>query len=197
MLTHIVIIWITITDRQDLYNYKKNIEFENIEYLKTGNIKQKAAYKVLTENQILLKLNKFDPILAGTIPINIDIEDSDLDIICYCKDKNDFKKIILENFNDLINFKIWEQDKFESKAVIASFKIDKFEIEIFGQNIPTKEQNAYRHMIIENRLLEERGKPFREKIIELKRKGYKTESAFGILLKLPGDPYIELLNYEK
>ncbi|MGV2488720.1 UNVERIFIED_CONTAM: DUF4269 domain-containing protein, partial [Bacillus mycoides] len=58
------------------------MNFDNIEYLQHGNNRQRQAYSILTNNQILSKLKQFDPILVGTIPINIDIENSDLDIIC-------------------------------------------------------------------------------------------------------------------
>ncbi len=80
--------------------------------------------------------------------------------------------------------------------MVANFKVDSFEIEIFGQNIPSERQNAYRHMLIEHKLIIERGENFRQKIIELKQKGFKTEPAFAILLGLEGNPYIELLKYE-
>ncbi|NOU20057.1 MAG: DUF4269 domain-containing protein [Bacteroidales bacterium] len=173
-----------------------NIDFENIEYLKFGNAKQQLAYEVLTKYEVLSKLKQFDPILVGTIPININIENSDLDIICYCKDALEFKKIINDNFSSCKNFKIWEQNVLEHNAIVANFNLDNFEIEIFGQDIPTKQQNAYRHMVIEHKILIERGEIFRQKIIELKQQGYKTEPAFGVLLGLNENPYKELLNYK-
>jgi hypothetical protein len=173
-----------------------NTNFENIDYLRTGNKKQRLVYDILTKNEIPIILQRFDPILVGTIPINIDIENSDLDIICYCKDPNEFTRIIKDNFSNADGFKIAEHHRNDLKAIIAWFKIDGFEIEIFAQEIPTKQQNAYRHMIIENKLLHERGDLFRRKIIDLKRQGYKTEPAFAIALDLHGDPYTGLLAYE-
>lgn len=68
-----------------------NINFDNIEYLQRGNNRQQQAYSTLMSNFILEKLKYFDPILVGTIPINIDIEGSDLDIICCFSDKQEFK----------------------------------------------------------------------------------------------------------
>ncbi|QCR22318.1 DUF4269 domain-containing protein [Pontibacter sp. SGAir0037] len=65
---------------------------ENIEYLKNGNSRQKQAYCILSEKGILSKLKIFDPILVETIPIDIDIENSDLDIICCFADKQCFIK---------------------------------------------------------------------------------------------------------
>ena len=54
----------------------------NIEYLLSGNHKQKTAYKILKEIDIFNILKSYNPILVGTIPINIDLDTSDLDIIC-------------------------------------------------------------------------------------------------------------------
>ncbi len=56
---------------------------------------------------------------------------------------------------------------------------------------------AYRHMIIEYRILLEKGEAFRQSIVELKRQGMQTEPAFALLLGLKGDPYTELLNVYK
>mgnify|MGYP006275394131 CR=1 FL=1 len=171
--------------------------FENIDYLKNGTITQKHAYFTLTKNNILNKLQTFDPILVGTIPLNIDIKNSDLDIICSFQNKDAFVKEIKKEFSDNRDFKIREVIKQSINTVIANFETDDFEIEIFGQNIPTRQQNAYRHMMIEYHLLCERDETFRQNIIDLKRKGYKTEPAFGIALGLKGDPYKELLTYEE
>ena len=171
-------------------------DFSNIEHLKFGNQKQILAYDILTRNTILLNIAEFEPILVGTIPINIDIENSDLDIICYWKNKTDFKTKIQSVFGKEKEFKIRETKIDNQETVVANFKIDPFEIEIFGQNIPTKNQNGYKHMIIEDQILASKDENFRLEIIKLKQKGYKTEPAFGLLLGLKSDPYLELLNYK-
>lgn len=172
------------------------VDFSNIEYLKFGNQKQILAYEILTRNTILLNITEFEPILVGTIPINIAIENSDLDIICYWKNKTDFKTKIQSVFGKEKEFKIRETKIDNQETVVANFKIDPFEIEIFGQNIPTKNQNGYKHMIIEDQILTSKDENFRLEIIKLKQKGYKTEPAFGLLLGLKNDPYLELLNYK-
>ena len=169
--------------------------FDNIEYLKSGTERQKQAYSVLTENEVLQKLKPFSPILVGTIPINIDIESSDLDIICYWTDKNEFIFSLKKLFGNIADFEIRENQSHNS--VITNFILQDFEIEIFGQDIPVKEQFAYRHLIIENDLLIEKGDDFRKQIIELKKQGYKTEPAFALVLGLKGNPYLELLKFER
>jgi hypothetical protein len=172
------------------------MNFDNIEYLQRGNKRQQQAYSALTNNQILSKLKRFDPILVGTIPINIGIENSDLDVICCFGDKHDFVKTITGNFRNDRNFTIREQQSIDTTAIVANFVADNFEIEIFGQAIPTKRQLAYRHLIIEYNLLNQYGEKFRQQIIELKLQGHKTEPAFAIALGLTDDPYIELLKFE-
>lgn len=171
-------------------------DFSNIEYLKNGNQKQRNAFEVLTQHKILSNLAEFDPILVGTIPINIDIENSDLDIICYWKDKASFIEKIIFFFEKEAEFNIREVFINDRDSVVANFKIEDFEIEVFGQKIPTKDQNGYRHMLIENEILQSKGNDFRSEIIKLKQNGYKTEPAFAFLLGLKGDPYAELLEYK-
>lgn len=172
------------------------MNFDNIEYLQHGNNRQRQAYSTLTNNQILSKLRRFDPILVGTIPINIDIENSDLDIICCFADKLEFQKLIIDNFSNERNFTIREQPSLDTLAIVANFFLDDFEIEIFGQSIPTKKQFAYRHLIVEYNLLNKHGEKFRKQIIKLNRQGQKTETAFALALCLTGNPYIELLKFE-
>ncbi|WP_343330978.1 DUF4269 domain-containing protein [Polaribacter staleyi] len=60
-----------------------------------------------------------------------------------------------------------------------------------------KTQNAYRHMIVENKILKEKGFEFKQSIKKLKSNGTKTEPAFAKLLGLEGNPYTELLKLEK
>jgi hypothetical protein len=170
--------------------------FDNIEYLKNGNERQRAAYRTLTENSIFERLQLFSPLLTGTIPINIDIDESDLDIICYWEKKDEFANTLRSEFGHIHGFNLTEQVINNYETVLACFWLDDFEIEIFGQNQPTKEQDSFRHMVIEYQILRARGEAFRQEIIKLKQDGLKTEPAFGRLLGFERNPYEELLNYK-
>ncbi|MCV2486459.1 DUF4269 domain-containing protein [Flavobacterium sp. SH_e] len=172
------------------------IDFKNISYLKTGNPKQQFAFELLTKNKILENLTVFNPILVGTIPINIDIENSDLDIICCFENKLDFIERIKQLFEKENHFAIREIAINNQESVVANFITEGFEVEIFGQNIPTELQNGYKHMVIEDKILHSRDENFRLEIIKLKKSGLKTEPAFGLLLGLNGNVYEELLNYK-
>lgn len=172
------------------------IDFTRIDYLKDGNRRQKRAYEVLTQYKVLEKLISYSPLLAGTIPIEIDIEGSDLDIICEVDLR--YRERFLEELklNELIPSET--EVKIETiivngeKSIVLNFMLEEFQIEIFGQNKPSVEQNAYRHMLVEYKILQEKGADFKQKIIELKKQGIKTEPAFGMLMNLE-NPYEDLL----
>lgn len=168
------------------------MHFETLAYLQTGTPRQQEAYRVLTQYQVLEKLSGYDPLLVGTIPLNIDIESSDLDVICYWQDQQEFIDTVRDSFSSLKDFRIREK----REIVVATFRLNTFDIEVFGQNLPTRQQLGYRHMLVEDQLLRQYGEDFRQQIIALKRQGYKTEPAFGKLLKLTGDPYEQLLRFE-
>ena len=169
--------------------------FETIAYLKTGNPRQQKAYKVLEELGIMEKLQEFTPVLTGTIPIGIDIETSDLDIIGCYKTAPDFATVLQLHFGHQTGFRIAVKTKRGTETVVAVFVSGGFVIEIFGQPVPVGQQNAWRHMLIEHAILQEQGEEFRQQIIGLKKQGIKTEPAFAQLLGLSGDPYLALLQY--
>jgi len=168
-------------------------DFKDIKYLSHGNVRQKLAYSEIVKLDVFTKLKKYNPILTGTIPIDIDIPESDLDIICECENHKEFSELLSEQFGDQTEFKIYTAEQNGIKSTIAEFKTENFAFEFFGQNTPTEEQNAYRHMIVEHRILEQKGTEFKNEIIKLKSSGIKTEAAFAMLLGLEGDPFVEML----
>lgn len=170
------------------------IDFIRIDYLKTGNERQKRAYEVLTKYKVFEKLKLYSPILAGTVPIEIDIAGSDLDLICEVN--LEFEEEFLDDlmFSKFIPYDVEVEYPIINgeKCITLNFILEEFPIEIFGQNKPTTQQNAYLHMIAEHKILQEKGEEFKHKIIELKKQGIKTEPAFGMLMNLE-NPYEDLL----
>jgi len=172
------------------------LDFTRIDYLKDGNERQKRAYEILTKYRVFEKLKDYSPILAGTVPLEIDVKGSDLDLIFEVDLK--FEQDFLD---DLLFSQLMPQDvEVEypningEKCITLNFMLEGFPIEVFGQNKPTTEQNAYLHMVSEYKILQEKGEKFKQKIIELKKQGIKTEPAFGMLLGLE-NPYEDLLKY--
>ena len=171
--------------------------FKTIDYLQQGNQRQQQAYKALKDLNIFENLKAYNPILTGTIPIDIDIPTSDLDIICCCDNHAAFQQALRRLFADKQNFKLKEKAHAGIKSTIARFDTTDFEIEIFGQQLPTEQQHAYRHMLIEHAILRARGLEFKQQIRALKLAGLKTEPAFAKLLGLEGNPYEALLTWNQ
>lgn len=171
-------------------------DFKDISYLKHGNTRQQTVYAVLTEMSIMDKLREFDPILVGTIPIGIDLPDSDLDIICCVSDFKVFREVITERLGDIHSFHFSYSSGREKTAdyLAVQFTYKDWLFELFAQPIPTVMQNGYRHMVVEHRILNILGEEARQYIIALKQSGMKTEPAFAKLLGMGGDPFQQLLS---
>jgi hypothetical protein len=172
-------------------------DFLTIDYLEHGNELQQKVYHLLQHHQILEKLKTYHPIVVGTIPIEINIANSDIDIIGEIGDFEETASELIRKFSYFHQFRLEQKQNTEtSKILVCNFWIDEFEIEIYLENKNSINQNAYRHMFIEHKLLQKYDKTFRDEIIRLKQNGYKTEPAFAKVLHLKGDPYKALLDFE-
>jgi len=165
--------------------------------LKTGSSREQAAHKALNQLGIFDTLSAFAPTLVGTIPIDIDIPGSDLDVICHADDLDVFQLVVRNAYGEMPDFQVNQKLIDGIPSIVARFPFEGFLIEIFGQGLPVETQRAYRHMMIEGRLLDLFGEEARNNIREIKLSGLKTEPAFGQYFKLEGDPYLALLELEK
>lgn len=172
-----------------------DINWRESDYLLHGNERQRKAHAALSRLEIFCLLKAYDPVLVGTIPIGIDVEGSDLDVICEIDDPDCFAAELIHQFGQHDEFASWRAD-YGMLSVVARFQFEGFMIEVFGQSRPVTVQHAYRHMVIEARLLALGNDLLRAEIRRLKCAGLKTEPAFVELLRLPGDPYLQLLELE-
>jgi hypothetical protein len=168
-------------------------DWKNLNSLLSGTARQQAAYWALHSLGVFQTLWAFDPMLVGTIPINLDIPGSDLDIICEARDLDEFHNSIVTAYNPYREFHIQRKGLSNVPAIVARFLRDDFPIEIVGQPRPVREQPAFRHMAVEERLLRLAGGQAREVIRDLKRAGLKTEPAFARYFGISTDPYQTLL----
>lgn len=166
-------------------------------YLLRGTPRQQAAWAVLTELGIFDHLAPFTPVLTGTVPIGLDLANSDLDIICAAQDLSRFEQSVVAVYAHHPGFgckrRIWQG----RPSVVVNFDTPLFPIELFAQGRPVTEQNSFRHMLIEDRLLRLGGDAARTAIMALRRSGMKTEPAFAAYFGLNGDPYVELLRLSR
>lgn len=169
------------------------MSWRDISYLRQGTIRQQQAYRALASLGLLETLAGFDPILVGTVPIDLDLPQSDLDIICEVYDLSDFEQVLRAHYAREAGFTIGQKLKWGDPVVVCDFEYGGFPIQVFGQGKAVEQQRAYRHMLIEAKLLELAGDEARTAIRNLKAGGLKTEPAFGYYFDLSGDPYLKLL----
>ncbi|GAA4344435.1 DUF4269 domain-containing protein [Flaviaesturariibacter amylovorans] len=167
--------------------------FETIAYLQHGSPRQQEAFLCLHSLGIMTTLVPFDPLLCGTVPIGIDGPESDLDIICCYGEAKGFIETVRAHFGNCSGFLLSETEVGDRRTVLASFTYDGFPFEVFGQARPVREQEAWRHLVVEAHLLQVHGEPLRAAVLQLRANGLKTEPAFAQALGLPGDPYAALL----
>lgn len=174
----------------------QNTNWHDIDYLRTGSVHQRAAYLILSQHAILPRLAEFDPVLVGTFPLDITARGSDLDIICEVYEGENFLKTVDERFGQYNQNVSYRTAIGGVNSAVTRFWVEGYEVEIFGQPIPTKQQNGYKHLVVEACLLDLGEATFRENVIRAKREGVKTEPAFANLLRLSGNPYQSILRIE-
>ncbi|MGB3585904.1 MAG: DUF4269 domain-containing protein [Tunicatimonas sp.] len=172
------------------------MEFNSLSYLKEGTAQQQSAYRALHSLDLFNYLSEYYPLLTGTVPLRIDIDSSDLDICCEVHTPKLFVDQVTKEYGDLPSFQVLRMLSHNLLAILIRFRYQSWPIELFGQPLPATKQHAYRHMIVEHRILQLASVAFREQIKELKQQGIKTEPAFAQLLNLQGDPYQAVLNLE-
>lgn len=180
-------------------------DLSSIEYLVEGSDRQKRAYLALQELNIFSSLANWTDgemelgigaTLAGSIPLDLAVEESDLDIVTYSKDIKPIASLFREKFSSMRNFSSSRGIVLGTATLVTKFEFGGESFEIFTQNVPLPQQNAVVHMLIEERFLILGGRQFREKVMALRRQGYKTEPAFGAALGLE-EPYRDLIQLEE
>jgi hypothetical protein len=189
----------------NLIQYRVAFDLGSIEYLAGGSDRQKRAYLALRELDLFPSLASWTneemelgigSTLAGSIPLDLAVGDSDLDIVTFAKDTKQIAALFREKFSGMQNFSSSRGIILGTATLLTKFDFGGETFEIFTQNVPLPQQNAVVHMLVEERLLILGGASFREKVMELRHQGMKTEPAFGQVLGLE-EPYRELLQLEE
>ena len=169
--------------------------FRNLDYLKNGSEIQRKSFQLLKDHAIFERLIEYNPILIGTIPIDLATQQSDLDIACEVYDLLEFRRRCENSFGNFKEYAFKIKTVHKKEVGIATFKIAEIWVEVYAEGIAVIEQYGYKHMMKEFQILTHFGNEFKNEILRLKLSGFKTESAFAKLLRLDGDSYESLLTY--
>lgn len=142
---------------------------------------------------IAAALDGLDWAIAGTPPLGLDLEGSDIDIVCAAFDGAAFVGRLWRAFGGFEGFSL-RQWSGGSRAVIAGFRHAGWPFEIFGEPRRLDEQAGWRHFEVERRLLRLGGEQFRARVMAARESGLKTEPAFAAVLGLEGDAYRAMLD---
>lgn len=151
------------------------------------------VYSALKKSEILNKFKKYSPMIVGTIPLGISTKESDLDILLCSLNIDEALEELRESYGTDSFFEAYRQKGGELEYGLSRFVRDGVPFEVYIEKTETLHQRACRHFQVEERLLKLGGDCFKQRILELRKQGLKTEPAFALALGLDGDPYLELL----
>jgi hypothetical protein len=148
--------------------------------------------EALQASRILELLGRFEPTVVGTLPLDLAVASSDIDIVCAAHDPDAFANVVWDSFRHIEGFRLyrWRDD---GRPAVARFEFGGWPFELFADQRPVSEQRAWRHFDVERRLLALDSGGLRETVLRLRAEGLKTEPAFAEALKLDGDPYLAML----
>jgi predicted metalloenzyme YecM len=169
----------------------------------------------LSSLNLLERLRAFDPLIAGSFPLNLQSCGSDVDILLdsrgalasFSHDSagaatddtgiTETSIFLTELFHHFDDFQIKHRQIDRLPVVVASFAFQGILFEIFAQPLATVKQNAWRHLLAEERILKFGGRKIHQRLKDLRDQGFKTEKAFAFALHRHGDPFYEMLQLQK
>ena len=154
------------------------------------------VFSALKSSRILEQLKPFSPVVAGTFPLGIYNEQSDLDILVSHSELDKVKRHVLSLYGNCPRFVDELSEVKGVRSYIANFCEDDIPIEIFAQTTASINQTAYRHFQIEEQLLKVGSEVFLSEVKKRRQMGLKTEPAFADVLGFQGCPFEKLLELD-
>src|ERR1041385_310020 len=102
-------------------------DFFDLTYLSKGSAVQQAGLRAIINSGIMNSLKEFSPVVVGTLPLDLFISTSDIDIICCFADVEIFQSQFQHSTRKDLN---------GVDSVITNFDFGGFQFEIVGQAIP-------------------------------------------------------------
>lgn len=174
------------------------IKFHYLSLASVINVEKNIdLFVALKDINIFSEFKGFSPLISGTFPLDIQIENSDIDILMQTGDLPDLQNLLQVKYGHYKHYHSTIVKNPNGKALVVDFEYAGFVFEIYAEDKPTVIQNSNLHFILEERILKLANAEFRNKILELKKSGIKTEPAFAQILKIPGDSYAGMIELHR
>lgn len=175
------------------------VKFHNLSLRSVINFEDRPKMAILVSELKLLEMFKdYQPFIAGTVPLAIDLSTADLDLLVTFADSGQFKSMCQQGFALLPEFEIVMGEVNDLPYCLCRFTYRGIPVEIFCSSLSTFKQNGYLHFNSEEKLLKYGLPNWTEEILLLKSMGLKTEPAFARLLQNDQiDPYQFILDLQK
>src|SRR5690606_21430832 len=141
--------------------------FDSLHALKKGTNNQRLAYKAIQNLHILDDLKEYKPTICGTIPIGLNTNHSDIDVIMEVYNLEKWENKVRTLYGEKTDFTFTRKRIRGLEIGKANFSFQDFEFELFGPGQPVLQQNAYLHMVIEFEILKQ-FPDFKKEVIRLK-----------------------------
>lgn len=157
------------------------------------------AMATVAGSGLLDGLREHDPVVAGPCPLGLDRPDSNVDVLCCAPPTTAFVEQVAAVVPDAQAF-TWHRDRVDAAydAVIVTLHLDGLPVEVIAQARPTREQRAYRGLVVARRLLVLGGAPLQTRVRDehLRSDQIELEAAFARALRMDGEPVTALLRLE-
>jgi hypothetical protein len=183
---------LALAEYRPLFNRAVGISLDRKERVSIRH-ERRSYEEAVAKSGVMEELARFDPRIAGTPALGLDLPDSDIDIVCFAPDGHAFTEAVWRAVSCASGFTVKQLMRLP-RPVVGSFEAAGWRIELDGEAIPVEKQRGWRHFTVERRLLSLGGEDLTAAILALRQQGMKAEPAFAVALKLTGDPYLALLD---
>jgi predicted metalloenzyme YecM len=177
---------------------KNNFKFHHLSLRSVINVEKNVrVWNAILASKVLKNFSEHNPLIAGTFPLEIDVENSDVDVLLFANNLEEVEAKLKKVYGECLNFTYSISMVDGLDTLICNFTFQDVPFEIFAQARQPVRQNAYLHFLIEERLLNLGGAAFKKEIKRARLTGIKTEPAFAKILNIQDDPYKGLLELQK
>lgn len=132
----------------------RNIKFHHLTLESVIRVEEnKPIFKALTASRILESFKQYTPFLAGTFPLGLQVENSDLDILMCAQNLDQLNDELKERYGHFSDYKVQRIFVDGLNSLIVNFSFEHVSFKVFAQNKVITSQKGFTHFQFEERSL--------------------------------------------